>query len=123
IFPPSTSFPTRRSSDLTLLLYKELDLLWLARLMVLGVSASGVIALDNIDTVTGRSVGLLSDPNYFALLLTTAIPPALLLALRSRLLLMRLFWLGLMLFLIYGLTKTDSRSGFLIFLLCLVGTL
>ncbi|HLV17459.1 MAG TPA: O-antigen ligase family protein [Pseudomonas sp.] len=108
---------------LTLLLYKELDLLWLARLMVLGVSASGVIALDNIDTVTGRSVGLLSDPNYFALLLTTAIPPALLLALRSRLLLMRLFWLGLMLFLIYGLTKTDSRSGFLIFLLCLVGTL
>ena len=107
---------------LTLLLYKELDLLWLARLMVLGVSASGVIALDNIDQLTGRSLGLLADPNYFALLLTTAIPPALLLVLRSRNLLMRLFWLGLMCFLIFGLTKTGSRSGFLIFLLCLLGT-
>lgn len=108
---------------LTLLLYKELDLLWLARLMVLGVSVSGVIALDNIDERTGRSLGLLTDPNYFALLLTTAIPPALLLALRARHLLMRLFWLGLMVFLIFGLTKTGSRSGFLIFLLCLLGAL
>src|SRR5690606_19917968 len=48
---------------LTLLLYKALDLLWLARLIVLGVSASGVIALDNIDERTGRSLGLLTDPN------------------------------------------------------------
>lgn len=108
---------------ITLLLYKEMDLLWLARLMVLGVSASGLFALDNIDTITGRSVGLLTDPNYFALLLTTAIPPALLLALRSKSWLMKLFWLGLMVFLIFGLTKTGSRSGFLIFLLCLFGAL
>lgn len=108
---------------LTLLLYKELDLLWLARLMVLGVSVSGVIALDNIDERTGRSLGLLADPNYFALLLTCAIPPALLLTLRARHLLLRLFWLGLLVFLVFGLTKTGSRSGFLIFLVCLFGTL
>src|SRR5690606_31228549 len=135
------SFPTRRSSDLysrhlplsletlrqlavglslfvlTLLLYKALDLLWLARLIVLGVSASGVIALDNIDERTGRSLGLLTDPNYFALLLTTAIPCVMLLALRSRSVLMRLFWIGLMVFLIFGLSNIGSRLGLLLFLL------
>jgi O-antigen ligase len=108
---------------LTLLLFQELDLSWLARLAVLSVAASGLVALDNIDPATGRSLGLLSDPNYFALLLDFAMPLALLLALQARRAWLRLLWLGVLGILLLGLIKTGSRSGFVIFLLCLAGTL
>jgi O-antigen ligase len=108
---------------LTLLLYQELDLSWMARLIVLGVAFSGAVALDNVDIVSGRSIGLLSDPNYFALLLALAIPLALLLALQARGVLLRLFWYALLGFLLFGLTKTGSRSGFIILLACFAGTL
>lgn len=108
---------------LTLLLYRELSLLWLARLLVLAVAFSGVIALDNIDATTGRSMGLLADPNYFAMLLTAVIPLAFWLALQSRGWLLRLFWLGMLGFLMFGVIKTGSRSGSVIVMVCIAGTL
>ncbi|MGY4817166.1 O-antigen ligase family protein [Pseudomonas chlororaphis subsp. piscium] len=101
----------------TLLIGREVNLLMLCRLLALSVAATCVIALFSAKyQVGGRAIGLLQDANYFALLIAMAVPPAILLALRERHWPLRLFWAGVTLTLMAGMTKTDSRSGLLVVL-------
>ena len=103
---------------ITLLLCRDLDLLMLARLVALSVAGTCVVALVSTShQVAGRATGLLTDPNYFALLITFAFPLALLLLLRAPRWPQRLFWLLLLILLLAGLGQTGSRSGLLVLLL------
>ncbi|MDX5298102.1 MAG: O-antigen ligase family protein, partial [Gammaproteobacteria bacterium] len=67
----------------------------------------------------GRSVGLLADPNYFALLIVVATPLALLLLRQERHRLVQLFWLIPLGIMAAGLMKTESRSAIVVLLLVL----
>jgi len=101
----------------TLLIGKEMNLLMLCRLLSLSVTATCVIALASAKyQVGGRAIGLLQDANYFALLIAMAIPAAILFIMRSDHWPKRLFWIGVTLILMAGMTKTDSRSGLLVVL-------
>lgn len=71
-------------------------------------------------SLEGRATGLMTDPNYFALLLVTAIPFTLYLVIHSRWLPVKLFWLVLMAFDLMALQKTMSRSGLLVLLMALM---
>lgn len=102
---------------LTVLLCRDLDLLLLARLVVLTVAATCLLALNAGGQAGERATGLLSDPNYFALLITFAFPLALLLLLRAPHWPPRLLWLAALLLLLVGLGRTGSRSGLLVLLL------
>ncbi|SDI20334.1 O-antigen ligase family protein [Pseudomonas panipatensis] len=108
---------------ITLLVGREVNPLMLCRLLSLGVATTSLIALFSTRyQVGGRAIGLLQDANYFALLIAVAVPPTALLALRSRHLAGRLFWLAVIVVLLAGMTKTDSRSGLLVLLLaCAIG--
>lgn len=102
----------------TLLIGREMNLLMLCRLLSLSVAATCVIALYSAKyQVGGRAIGLLQDANYFALLIAMAIPVAILFVMRSHHWLIRLFWIGVTVILMAGMTKTDSRSGLLVTLL------
>ncbi|MGC5698734.1 O-antigen ligase family protein [Pseudomonas sp. NFXW11] len=104
----------------TLLIAREVNLLMLCRLLALSVASTCVIALVSAKyQVGGRAIGLLQDANYFALLIAMALPAAIFLALRARHWPLRLFWVGICLTLMAGMTKTDSRSGLLVVLLTL----
>lgn len=101
----------------TLLIAREVNLLMLCRLLAVSVAITCVIALVSAKyQVGGRAIGLLQDANYFALLIAMAVPPAIFLALRSPHWPVRLFWVGISLTLMAGMTKTDSRSGLLVVL-------
>ena len=103
---------------LTVLLCRDLDLLMLARLVVLSVAATCVLALVSAGPRDdGRATGLLTDPNYFALLITFALPLALLLLLRAPRRPQRLLWLLALALLLAGLARSGSRSGLLVLLL------
>lgn len=106
---------------ITLLAGRRLNLTLLAKVIVLGVAATSILAMASLEYQTkGRAIGFIGDPNYFALLIAIAVPPATLLVLRAPYLLARLFWLGITLLLLIGMTKTDSRSGLLVILLSVV---
>lgn len=105
---------------MTLLAARSMNLSRLYAAIALSVAATCLIALVSIrHQVDGRAIGLLQDANYFALLIAIAIPAAALMALNSPHGFVRLFWLGIMLLLLAGMTKTDSRSGLLVMLICL----
>lgn len=106
---------------IVLLVGRDLPLPMLCRLLVISVATTCVIALFSArHQVEGRAVGLLQDANYFALLITIALPLAVLLAIQARRSPVRLLWLMLALVLLAGMTKTDSRSGLVVLLLALV---
>lgn len=106
---------------IVLLVGRDLPLLPLCRLLVISVAATCLIALFSArHQVQGRAVGLLQDANYFALLITVAMPLAVLLAMRARHWLTRFLWLGLGVVLLAGMTRTDSRSGLVVLLLALL---
>ncbi|MDV7212089.1 O-antigen ligase family protein [Azotobacter beijerinckii] len=103
---------------LSVLLGRDLDLPALARAVVLSVASTCVVALASAShQPDGRAIGLLSDPNYFALLLSVAFPLALLLTLRAPRWPPRLFWLAQLVLLLAALGRTGSRSGLLVVLL------
>ncbi len=103
---------------LTIVLCRELDLMLLVRLVPLSVAGACMVGvLSAAEQLNGRATGLLTDPNYFALLITFAFPLALLCLLRAHGLLLRLFWLGVLLLLLLGLGKSGSRSGLMVLLL------
>ncbi|WP_349572978.1 O-antigen ligase family protein [Azotobacter salinestris] len=103
---------------LAVLFGRDLDLPTLARVLVLSVATTCVIALlSNAGPPDARAIGLLADPNYFALLISIAFPLALLLAVRAPRWPQRLFWLALLALLLAALARTGSRSGLLVVLL------
>ncbi len=104
---------------ITLLVGRELNLTRLSALIAVSVAATCIIALLSAKhQVGGRAIGLLKDANYFALLIAIAIPAATLMLLHSSKLIYRLFWFAVTIILLIGMTKTDSRSGLLVVLLC-----
>ncbi|ASL28081.1 O-antigen ligase family protein [Azotobacter chroococcum] len=104
--------------SLTVLFGRDLDLPALARVLVLSVASTCVVALLSTSTQpASRAIGLLADPNYFALLISVALPLALLLVVRAPRWPQRLFWLAPLLLLLAGLGRTGSRSGLLVVLL------
>lgn len=106
---------------ITVLVAAELDLKMLFRLVSLSVAATCALALVSAEhQVGGRAIGLLEDANYFALLIAFAAPMSAWLALRARHMLPRVGWLAVTLLLLAGMTKTDSRSGLVVLIGCLL---
>ena len=100
---------------ITLLALRDFDLFWLCRLVVLGVATTCLLSLlTKSHEVGGRAIGLLSDANYFALLIAVALPLAILLLLHERQPVVRLLWVLCLVLLGIGLVKTDSRSGLIV---------
>lgn len=106
---------------ITLLIGRELNLEMFARLMTVSVATTCVLAMFSAKyQEQGRALGLLEDPNAFALLIAFTVPLALLLTIRSQNLLHRLFWGGGLMLLLGGMAKTESRSGLVVLLLTLM---
>ncbi len=105
---------------ITLLAGRALNLSRLYAGIALSVAATCLIALLSIKyQAGGRAIGLLQDANYFALLIAIAVPAAVLMAVKGSSVLARLFWLAITFLLLAGMTKTDSRSGLLVMVICL----
>ncbi|KPH01739.1 polymerase [Pseudomonas sp. RIT-PI-q] len=106
---------------ITLLIGRELNLDLFAKLVTVSVTMTCVLAMFSSKYQDqGRASGLLEDPNAFAMLIAFAVPLALLLVIRSRIVLHRLFWLGCFILLLGGMTKTESRSGLVVLFLSLM---
>ena len=104
---------------ITLLIGRELNLIQLSIFISISVAATCIVALTSTQhQVGGRAIGLLQDANYFALLIAIAIPLATLMLLHSSKLISRVFWFAVTILLLTGMTKTDSRSGLLVVLIC-----
>lgn len=89
-------------------------------MMALSVSVAITAGMSLFSTqyaLQGRATGLMTDPNYFALLLVTAAPFNLYLILHSRPLILKAAWLVLLGLDLMALQKTLSRSGLLVLLL------
>lgn len=100
---------------LVIIFYHELNLIHLARAVVAGVASTAAIALAMGSTDdTQRAIGLMEDPNFFALLLICATPLVLYLILFDATKLHRVVWGGLFLIMLTAFEKTMSRSGLLI---------
>lgn len=108
---------------ITLSIKDRLNPVYLARVIVISVGATALIALIESDQAKeGRAIGLLTDPNYFALLLTFAIPLAVYLAIYEKMLVARLLFFILLGTFLVAFEKTFSRSG-LVVLVLVVGVL
>lgn len=106
---------------ITLGIKDRVNLIHLMRGIVVSVAITAFLALvSGKHTVEDRAIGLLTDPNYFALLLTTAVPFAIYLLLFERNLVVRLFWGTLLLVTLMAFQKTLSRSGMVVLALVLL---
>lgn len=104
---------------MTLLVARELNLTKISAFIAISVAATCLIAIFSAShQVGGRAIGLLQDANYFALLIAVAIPTSTLMFLHSSKPTTRVFWFAVTLILLTGMTKTDSRSGLLVVMLC-----
>ncbi|MDX1695798.1 MAG: O-antigen ligase family protein [Ketobacteraceae bacterium] len=100
---------------IALTLKNHIDLVMLMRVIVVSVAITAFLPLISSEhTVEERAIGLLTDPNYFALLLTTAIPMALYLCFYERYRLLKLVWIGALALILLAFQKTLSRSGIVI---------
>ena len=103
---------------LTLALKDRLPIIWLMRILSLSVVATALMALlTESANVEDRAIGLLTDPNEFALLLCVVLPMTLYLVLYDPIKLLRVFWLGIFAILILAFGKTMSRSGLVVLVL------
>ncbi|MGI0118194.1 O-antigen ligase family protein [Zooshikella sp. RANM57] len=102
---------------LTLLLAEELRFKVLMSTLVFAVAMTALIALYQTYTSNNRAIGLLKDPNYFALLISVAIAMVGYLVLHQRHWLVSLFWAGVLIVLSLTFMKTYSRSGALVLLI------
>lgn len=103
---------------LVLVFWRDLNVDLTIRAVVLGVSASCMVTLAMASRqAKGRAIGLMDDPNYFALLVAFALPLSVLLMLRAKTWLLRGFWLATTGLLLTGMIKSDSRSGFVVMML------
>lgn len=103
---------------ITLLLGDRINFRQLARIIVTSVAITAVIAILSIgdSSVEGRAIGLLTDPNVFALLLVNAIPLSIYLILFEPGKIRKIFWGLLFLVMLIAFQKTMSRSGLLVLL-------
>lgn len=105
---------------ITLAAAERLDLRYFMNAVVLSVSIASVVSLLSPERAAeDRVIGLLADPNYFAMLLVTAIPLGLFLLMKAHTHAMRLFWAATLVLNLVVLQQTLSRSGLLV--LCVVG--
>ncbi len=104
------------------LTFKDLiNIKMLMRAIVISVTITALMALVSSEhTVEDRAIGLLTDPNYFAQLLTTAIPLALYLIFYERSLLLRLSWTAALIIILMAFQKTLSRSGVVVLVLAML---
>lgn len=103
---------------LTLALHDRISLVWLMRVLALSVAITATWTListgSNSDT---RAIGLLTDPNYFALLLITVLPLTLYLVLFEKTTAWRILWFLVLVALMVAFVKTSSRSGLVVLVL------
>lgn len=102
---------------LTLLIGRDLNLPWLARVITLSVCVMCLFGIFSTKYQEGGRATAMLDANLFAMMITVAMPMGLWLALKSRQLPIKLFWIGCCLLLLAGMTKTDSRSGLVVLLI------
>jgi O-antigen ligase len=70
------------------------------------------VSLSNLlPLFTERFAGTIFDPNYFAMTVAASTPLAVVLMLRERFLVLRLFWICTILFLIFTMMISQSRTG------------
>ncbi|OUS24614.1 hypothetical protein A9Q99_23880 [Gammaproteobacteria bacterium 45_16_T64] len=97
---------------ITLGIKSRINIQWLMITVVISVSITAFLALvSGAHTVEDRAIGLLTDPNYFALLLITAVPMCIHLLLQDRRRIVKLGWAALLLLILFAFQKTLSRSG------------
>ncbi|MHC6225755.1 O-antigen ligase family protein [Pseudomonas sp. X10] len=104
---------------ITLLIGRELNLAMLARLVTVSVCVMCLFGIFSSKYQEGGRATAMLDPNLFAMMITVAMPMGLWLAIKSRTLLLKLFWAGCCLLLLAGMTKTDSRSGLVVLMISL----
>lgn len=105
----------------TLATRERLNFSALSVAIVLPTAATSVMTLASFSrNVDGRATGLMADPNYFALLLAFALPLAIILAINAPNHRRRALWLGAVALMVAGMVASDSRSGFLVFLIEMV---
>lgn len=102
----------------TLATRERLEFRLLAKAVVIPTAATCALTLAAFSrNVDGRAVGLMADPNYFALLLVFALPLAIMLAIDAPKAVSRAFWLGSIGLMMAGMVASDSRSGFLVLMI------
>ncbi|MBL4608041.1 MAG: O-antigen ligase family protein, partial [Pseudomonadales bacterium] len=100
---------------ITLAIKDQVKPLHLARVIVVSVSITAFFALlESKQSIDGRAIGLLTDPNYFALLLTTAIPFATFLLIHEKSTVLKLLWSISLIVILVAFEKTLSRSGLVV---------
>jgi O-antigen ligase len=103
---------------IALAIKSEVKPLHLIRVIVISVAITALLALmESERTEGGRAVGLLTDPNYFALLLTFATPFAIYLLIHEKLLFFRVFGFISLAVILVAFEKTLSRSGLVVLVL------
>lgn len=99
------------------------DLLLAFKVIVLSIFLSSVISffasfglnafsVETLLTVfSQRFAGTIFDPNYFAMAVAASLPLAIVIILRERTWLMRIMWIVMILFLIFSIIISQSRTG------------
>ncbi|OUR97987.1 hypothetical protein A9Q81_12040 [Gammaproteobacteria bacterium 42_54_T18] len=97
---------------ITLGLKDKINIIHFMKAVVVSVAITALLALvSGSHSLEDRAIGLLTDPNYFALLLTTAIPLVVYLILKDSHVVMKLVWCALLVIILIAFQKTLSRSG------------
>jgi len=97
---------------ITLGIKERINIRHLMCVIVVSAAITSLLSLiTSSNSVEGRAIGLLTDPNYFALLLTIAAPFAVYLLLDEKIALMRILWLSLLGLILLAFQETLSRSG------------
>lgn len=104
---------------ITLLVGRDLNLPMLARLITVSVCVTCLFAIFSTKYQEQGRASAMLDPNAFALLITIAMPLGLWLTIKTRQILLKLFWAGCCVLLLVGMTKTESRSGLVVLLISL----
>ena len=106
---------------IALTLKNSINMILLMRAIVVSVAITALLPLVSGEhSVEDRAIGLLTDPNYFALLLVTAIPLALYLIFYERILVLRIGWALALILILIAFQKTLSRSGMVILAISLI---
>lgn len=106
---------------ITLGLKDKISITHFMKAVVVSVAITAFLALvSGSHSLEDRAIGLLTDPNYFALLLTTAIPLVVYLILKDQHVVMKLVWCALLIIILIAFQKTLSRSGVVVLVIAFV---
>ena len=101
----------------TLIFAHKMDFRLLSKLVVLSIAITAVVTILSNGgefEMDNRTAGLLSDPNYYALLIVFVIPFLVFIIFEQKLLIIKGMLAGVLLLLVYTLMMTFSRSSFLV---------